>query len=461
MSNGTASIPRVPARPKFVKRGLKWSFRGLVALIIVAILLSTAIRAYNMWGLPDAPEPFDLEAFKNEVIPDSENAYTLYLKARKLMPKQRPSLGQIYGNRRDFEWQGLSTADREWLAEQQPALEIWRQATERTSLQLPSTATLLDERNRFREEMLVWSRMALLQASRLELENEPKLAEAWQWHKARLRSVLQSSGRHAFLETWSWSLLLNTVFVRIDDWAQHPKITVALLRKAIDDLQTMQELFPKESDVLKWQYLNQLSMYNLDALLDDYLNAPPVAPLTSGITNSFELPNFFNPVTKRAKSFLSSEPERSRRTMRLLFTNWIEHADSQDRDSAKVYSKRPLVFETPEGKPSLISPGLLVWHASNAPLAQIIRLDNFKNTTIPTLDDWPRLLKNDRRQVASKIIMLASRIYELETGQWPKTNDLLIGKVLPTLPNTYDEVDDSSEIAPVVEPQSKPAKRPQ
>ena len=55
---------------------------GRCSLVIVSIVLAAWLWwATQLWGLPDIGDPFDVEAFRSQTIPDDRNAFVLYRQA--------------------------------------------------------------------------------------------------------------------------------------------------------------------------------------------------------------------------------------------------------------------------------------------------------------------------------------------------------------------------------------------
>ncbi len=424
MSNGEAGSGTA-RRPRW--RRIRAVLVGLAVTLVLGI---SAIRTVRMWGLPYAPEPFDVEAFQAEVVAESENAYPFYVQAQALMGAQ-PATFWPKEIRVEPDWPDLPPESKTWLEQNLPALEVWRKGTERPLLQEPLPDRLLDG-PRTTPSVMFMSSLAKLQASRLQSEGKPGLA--WRWHKARLRFLLQNGRRRGILSHWASSFGFNQFLSQAQTWADHPAITVEQLRHAIADLEAIAPLYPKRSDSLKAEYVAYAEM------IDDQVGLLTLQqpPALGGVAVTLIPPETFAPAILRAELFLEAEPERSRRVLRLAFANWIAQADKAPAQRAKVHSTEPLVFEPELGETPPISPASLAAQMTSAPLMKFYRSMNpAQRGYLPGPDEWPTLLDADRRAVANLIITYASRIHEIETGKWPDSPEALIGKVLPRLPNDY------------------------
>lgn len=401
----------------------------MVVLIILLVLGVAALRSYNMWGLDDAPEPFDIAAFQAERIPDDQNAYAIFKRAYEMLDKKPPSFTNLQMKMREAEWVDINAEARDWIDRNLPALEVWRTGTDLPFLQSPKG--LLD----FSEDPAVswnsrtlWSQMALLQASRLEDAGD--FSGAWKWHKARLRGWLQTGYRQPLINLFSTSFRFSQLSTRSQSWADHKGVTVAQIRTAMADLEAMDGLTGKPSDTLKAQYL-----FMEQSFQNYWQYIPPSDP------NSVKVVlDPVRPAIQWVKYLVTNEPERSKRTLRLMFANWLAEADKPMAERSKEFSKVPLIFLPEPGKTPPISPQTLAWHAENGPLIFAMR-DGYlpMRANVWGVENWPRQVEASRRSLAGMRVGMASRIYEIETGKWPSSPDELIGKVIPKLPENYVE----------------------
>ena len=112
---------------------------ALLLLLVYAIVLKHRRRfvfAHDVpcGGLPDIGEPFDVEAFLKNDVPDEENAFTYYeVAARRLKPPSYPYKGGSYTQPwpPDYSLFWERVQDRDWLQFNRKALDFWRQGTSR------------------------------------------------------------------------------------------------------------------------------------------------------------------------------------------------------------------------------------------------------------------------------------------------------------------------------------------
>jgi hypothetical protein len=84
------------------------------------------------------------------------------------------------------------------------------------------------------QEVFIHNALAALEGSRLE--EQGKMAEAWVWYRAMLRSSRMVS-RHAGLVERRYGAKMHFLAAkRILRWAADPRVDAGLLRRALDDV---------------------------------------------------------------------------------------------------------------------------------------------------------------------------------------------------------------------------------
>ncbi|HEY2158012.1 MAG TPA: hypothetical protein VGH33_20455 [Isosphaeraceae bacterium] len=434
-------IPVLPKRRRW--RGL---LRFALGLAIFVMLALGVLRVTSLWGIPDAPEPFDVAAFLGETIPADQNAVVLFDRAIEMLggPREVEAFRMMGSRAKSYLEEKPETFD--WIEKNRPAMEVWRQGTERPDA-MPTDAVVprwspipLDH------HLFSWLRVAAIEAGRLEHEGD--LEGAWRWHRARLRGTLLAGRRKGVECRRGTSGLFSEVARLAGDWARDPKVTVPLLRRAIADVEAMAPLHGTEAESLRTEYLALMADFDdfadpspghpdlatRAAVLPRSAFASPVAGLTSQIVP----PEMLRPIYARVASFVEAEPERSRRIARMIVANWLAQADKRPADRATTVSTYPLVFDEDAGPTPSLPPATLARRASAAPYFAIAR-SGFAPPPAwwYALDQWPTLYTADRQARADLILSLADRIYEIEQGKPPATVEALVGTVLPKLPDDY------------------------
>jgi hypothetical protein len=421
------------------RRLRRWMLRFLAGAAVVVALGIGTIRVINLWGIPDAPEPFDIAAFKEaEAVPDQANAHVLFRQAQSMLVAAHTNpFEPLWSGPKTNEWSETSPEVRDWVEKNRPALEVWRRGTNRAqSAALPVGDASKPHLSNI--DIMGWLRFALLEASRLEDEGD--LAGAWRWHKARLRALLLIGRGSGVSQRQSLLFLLGQIFARTQAWAESEDMTVPLLRQAITDIEAMAALHDRGSDVLKREYIRCLAELEQIPKIFDEDDLRQSGLSGAAVGNRFVPPEPLRKPYRQFELMINVEPERSRRLARLIWANWLAEADKPPALRAKVVSSYPLVFDADPGSKPLIDPASLARLSASAPLLTITR-GGPKPPPRPwsgARDYWPDSLTADRRARAALIVGLAIRIYVLENdGKDPATSQALVGKILPKLPDDF------------------------
>jgi hypothetical protein len=169
---------------------LRLTWRIALAAVSAAAITSAVLIAWRLTallGLPQGDEPFDTADFRAPEIPVERDAFAVYpLATARFQPFNqadvypRDSAPRVYW----MNWLMASQDVRSWLIKNRPALDLWRQAADRTetSLGRPGDPDLVDAPRFF--ALLA---LAELQASRLETDGD--VDGAWGWYRAYLRTM--------------------------------------------------------------------------------------------------------------------------------------------------------------------------------------------------------------------------------------------------------------------------------
>ena len=218
-----------------LRRGRLTRFRVATAAILSALLVLAGISIWRMWSLGDLPDigdPFDVEQARQAIkIPDADNAFEAYAKASLIPGDAPPEFWAERSNKDDaLRWSTAKPASVAYLEKHRRVLEIWRLGSERSDC-LPhqpgelSVATPIN----FVPESMVHAAMAALEG---RLEDAGKMAEAWDWYRAILRSS-RLLGRHGVLVERNFGSYSHELAVRrIVHWASDPRVDARMLSRA-------------------------------------------------------------------------------------------------------------------------------------------------------------------------------------------------------------------------------------
>ncbi len=443
----------------------RWLARRARQLVIVAVAVAASLivlacgvalrRATCLIGLPDIGDPFDVAAFRACSVSDEPDAFVLFRQAANKLGRMPPLEQPARRLAPAFAWSKADPKLREWALANSDALTLFRQATERPDGIGRSTidplwpgfsAVALGE----------FASLALLEASRLEEQGD--MAAAWGWYRAVLRMRRHVMRRGDVSERVFVDLNCRVLASRIGDWASDARTRPALIRTALEDAVACEPKPDWDAFSLKLQYLEFMSLL-----------ATPDVWIQQGDDEgrkfrlgALSLPPNIEASVYAARRFLSNEPERSRRVIRLAFANWLAHAREQD-----PRRRKPAVRATFRCEKQNIT--LAFYPADAATRADTGGLSpqdlaswlmTARDAKMLLQGHWPAIRIAEQRQHRALVVLLAQELYQRKTGKLPASENALVGPYLNHLPGDgSDEVDDGTAQT-VAEPVSTDSSKP-
>jgi hypothetical protein len=408
-------------------------------------------RATSLIGLPDVGDPFDVAAFRAFSVPDDQNAFVMF---RQAADKLRSTSGLIEAARRVGPTVAWSQADpglRAWFESNRDALALFRQATLRPDgIAPPSGDPSRSGLANMDLGRFVW--LILLDSSRLEDRGD--MAAAWDGYRTILRMKTLIMRRGTAFDREFANQICQGLGPRITTWAADPKTDVALIRRALSDVQSLEPKPEWDAHSLKCDYLQALSMLDRP---NGWAAAGADEDILIKIGGQHLPPNLVGSAYA-AYRFLVNEPERSRRVLRLACANWLSHIQEQDPARRKPavracfsLQKRPIYL-------SFFAPGP---DASSA--ARALSPQDLARWAITTRDakvllfqwPWPAIRTSEMREHRALVIRLADELYHRDHGSFPLSEQALVGPYLDHLPDdgsndlddgTAPKVDDSAAL---------------
>jgi hypothetical protein len=420
--------------------------------LVLAIGLAVATVAIFVWrlnslnGLPDIGDPFDVAAFRAFRIPDEENAFTFLRRAEeKLTPSPNSRL--------ERPWSEADPKLREWVKANRQAIELFQRGADQLDAANPDGDSVATGQ---RAAMLV-----VLEAGRREASGD--MAGAWACYRAILRMATHVRRRGSMAQRADlyadWEMRDRK---RLATWAADPRTTISQLHGALEDAQECEPKPEWDSFALKVGYLAMTR--RLEQPVPPFLQQDLGWEYRLSL-GDMELSPAMAGNLDAACRFLLREPERSRRVLRLLYANWLAHAERRDREPQKpaarvVFSVLKLTNPMRWGKTwvSLYPAGPLAPAGERLmpayELARWLAATNDLKLRILIANDihWPWSPESlrDRKDYRELVVMLAEEIYRRERGSLPPSEDALVGGYLKSLPDDgAADLDDGT--APVVE----------
>ena len=418
-------LDRLIAPLRWLEQATGWRWWGLVLLYLV-VGGSVGVfgwRAVCLWRLPDIGEPFDVARLGTVDLADSDNAMVPYREAaRKLIAGSGPN----YRTRTRGAWEvvrwGAAEPDvRRWVVENREAMDLWLRGTDR------SDSLFVQPRDLTRISHTVatfslrgFARMGLLEASRLEADGD--VNGAWRM----LRAVVRSSrhiGQHGDLDSRVvGEAIFHLARPEVERWLDDPRVTPALLKRALADLETARAMTPPPSEMVRSHY------FASNAILSDpvsWANVPwPQFDANSPWQHQLR-------ALAPALNFLWREPERTLRVLRLVTANQLAQVDRPRGERSALLSTKHAIFAADPKSPGPITPEELAAWADRSAYVMLTENQTFIQGKVEA----------EAGQFDGLLVLGAERAFELEHGRPARTYGELLGPYLKRLPEGIEPGD--------------------
>jgi hypothetical protein len=437
MAEASHSSPKLT---QLLRKRLRQLLR--VATVLAACLALSA-SAFAIWwltslnGLPDIGEPFDVEAFRAQRVPDQQDAFTFLRRAvKKTVPITARSRGATPEDL-TFSWSIADPKLREWAEANRAALELFQQGAERSDAACPDD----DSADDLAAGNVIW--VALLEGSRRQESGDT--GGSWDCYRAVLRMlahVWRRGGPHQRYRAKDESRWLG---LRLATWASDPKTTIPELRASLDEVLKNEPTPEWDSFAVKSGYLAVVRA--LERPMPPFTQEEMEGEWTFRFGDMGLSPNMVRSI-EAAQCFVLREPERSRRVLRLLCANYLAHAQTRPLRKPAAWASLSVLTSTNPIRAGKIS--VPIYHVSpEAPAgARALAPKDIASWLVATHDarlrvllshvsawPWPPDLLAHRRTYRNLVIMLAAEIYRRERGALPTSEDALVGTYLKSLPD--------------------------
>lgn len=399
------NLPQTPLIWLERARGWRRLALGVIYVIVVAVAGVLTWRAFSLYDLPDVGDPFDVSEFDQFSVPDERNAYVLYREAEKALGRINANYTPEDWNNFDEEetdWRLASAMMKRWVLENRETLRLVIEGAGRPESLGPSPRSLTDSKP---NPMLLSSRgfFVLLTLEGSRRFHDGDLAGAWEAYRALLRL-----SRH--LEFGNESLCRLVVCEGVTRamgnmklWMLDPGVTPSMLRGAIEDVRAAEALTPPASQAVK---INYMMMQN--RLAEPGLREEMIRGFRS---NRYEALSHL-PGTAEVAWFMSREPERSLRIVRLYYANWLSQCDRPAGSRARCLMGGMVeypMYQTGRGDPAsarAIRPQALNdWIESSL----------VGHWELPNMAIYQSIIDADQRQIVTLREFLEERLEELES----------------------------------------------
>jgi hypothetical protein len=411
---------------------------GVLAASACAIMLR---RATCLIGLPDVGDPFDVAAFRSFRVADDQDAFAAFRQAAAKLGRMPDVPMAVIWASPTVGWSKSDPKLREWLEANREPLSLFRQGAERAdAMPRPLINPLWHSISDLR--LGQFARLALLEAARREESGD--MAAAWDWYRMMLRTKVHMVRRGVVLERYVIDQVCRGLEPRIAAWAADHRTDISLLRRALEDVRAGEPQADWDSFSLKLDYV-----YIMDKLERPDSWVWEGAQENESIRIAGEpLPPSVVLSIHAARRFLSNEPERTRRVLRLAFANWLAHSEY-----ARAGNHRPAVRATFRVDKLNTSVFFYSVAADARAGARALSPQDLASWLITSHDakillsqwSWPAIRISERRQHRALVVLLAEELYRRERGSPPPTEAALVGPYLDHLPDDgWDEVGDGT-----------------
>jgi hypothetical protein len=314
-----------------VRSLIKWI--GVLGLMVALLLLASAFAfRRNSLAVPNV-QPFDVDSFTSFTIADQRNAATFYRQALPLFVEQKvvfskggpqvEAFDKSYNEAVSTDWKFANENVRRWLELNRAAIETWKRGSE-----LDDCLVIRPDLVHLTTDISVstaagqFGRLAVLEAARLTAAGH--LDEAWNWYRAVLRSGRHMARHAAWIPRFVGGHLQAIATEAIVPWSGHPELTSAQLHKILDETLAIDAMTPPASDCYKAEYLATVNIY-----LETEASLGGVGTL-------------FNLLGAR---------ERSLRSLRLVFANWLGQVDRPRFERTAIRPGPPELYERDPSAP--------------------------------------------------------------------------------------------------------------
>jgi hypothetical protein len=421
----------------------------LHVMLVLTICLAVAATALAIWwltslnGLPDIGDPFDVATVRAVRIANEQNAFAFFRHANERMGRIPLSSSQL-DSAGTVAWSVADPEVRAWVEANRPALELFLRGAEcpdgisRRPGDPPSYRYSEDLGPRY----LV--KLVLLEGARRADSGD--MAGAWDCYRAVLRSMALSARRTAMDERFFAGVHHGWLRRRLEAWIADPRTTIPQLRRALNEAVETRPRPEWHAFSLKLEYLQWMRLLETMHHPDFYA----IQEERAYRVGDMELPQNVIANIYRVRRFLLREPERSRRAIKLLFSNWLADAEGPNemgrrpdvaalfRDSMTTVKVPlyPVSPEAPAGARALSPRELASWLVTT-----------FDMKLIAMQANWPSVRRAEKAAYRELFLLLATEIYRRERRALPPSDEALVGTYLTSLPD-----DGSAELADKLTP---------
>jgi hypothetical protein len=230
--------------------------------LVLAICLAVAASALAIWwltslnGLPDIGDPFDVAALRSFRIPDEENAFKFFRRAKETLTPVPEVPSAQHDRSSVVPWSMTHPKLRAWVETNRPAVELFLQGAERADgISRPAGEGYSERYMSAEPGWLIW--LVLSEGGRREESGD--MAGAWDCYRAVLRMTVHVRRRGSLFYRAVANSHHDSLRKRLATWATDPRTTIPQFRRALDEAVESRPRPEWDTFSLKIEYLDRMA----------------------------------------------------------------------------------------------------------------------------------------------------------------------------------------------------------
>jgi hypothetical protein len=318
---------------------------GPVAVVILVLAGLLMYRQSRLTGIPDIGDPFDLETVAAMEEDPADNAHADYEAAVSMLNRDFEPDYKEFDAILSGHWEQRTPECDQWLRDNEPALERWRQGTERAAYQRAPLKELTVENALVSvADSQTFCRLATLKG--LQAESAGDLDGAWHWHRAHFRFCRHVGMFGPPIERMLGAALHAGAADAIVRWAADDRLNGSQLAAALANVRRDYELTPPHSVRVLAEYFVTMDQLNrLQEVADAHRQVEEfVAPYRETFrAHGVEGRRF----PSRFELLLANEPELTRRLLRHQVANLLTFIDQPRNNRPATLSCEAAYYDSP------------------------------------------------------------------------------------------------------------------
>jgi len=244
-------------------RARAW-LRPALALAVPTVSLLVAVPLFRVYQIPYVDPGFSPEEFARAITPEEEETSELYRRAldRYVSPPPKPQEPEVPEEPEVVDesqepepdpYPELTDRQKTWVESNGETMALAMEASRREACNFTAPGGLLDRKQTQASRRYPITLARLLVVSGRQLQSEGELDAAWERYLAALR--ISAHLRHRANWSGTADYLEQSVYRSLPYWAGAADQTPERIRRAIQEVDRLQQNLPSRTDAIKSDYL--------------------------------------------------------------------------------------------------------------------------------------------------------------------------------------------------------------